>query len=169
MSGITTDSTLITIDTQLVTTDGGVIGGAISGTTTLALSVLQDLFHYWSDDLSSSPSGDLQQVSGTVRGQQRVLRRLLCNPATDDAPGDYIFHPEYGGGLPRLVGQPIDIAKTTAVIRTQLALEAAVAPSPQPSIAITQSRSDYTAFTVSISYQDAVTAKPVVLTFTVSA
>src|SRR5581483_995049 len=55
---------------------------------------LNDVFHYWGNDVSLSNTQDLLLVSGTVMGQQRVLRRLLTNP------GDYLFDPNYGGGLP---------------------------------------------------------------------
>lgn len=129
---------------------------------TSQLISINDLFHYWGGDLSVSITGDLQAVAGTIRGQQRVLRRLLTNP------GDYIFHPKYGGGLPQYVGLPLNIPKITAVIRTQLTLEAVVSRSPLPQISVSQSASDYTAFTVSINYVDAVTAKPIVLAFSVS-
>jgi hypothetical protein len=57
-------------------------GSRGAGMTTLA-----DVYHYIGGDISASNTGDLQGVTDTVRGQQRVLRRLLTNP------GDYIFEP----------------------------------------------------------------------------
>ena len=41
---------------------------------------LNDLSQYVGGDLSPSGTGDLQAANGTLRGQQRVLRRLLMNP-----------------------------------------------------------------------------------------
>jgi hypothetical protein len=69
---------------------------------------LSDLNHYIGNDLTASNTGDLQPVDTTVRGQQRVLRRLLTNP------GDYIFHPNYGAGLPQWIGRTADLAEMRA-------------------------------------------------------
>jgi hypothetical protein len=137
------------------------------------VSTLADLFHYWGNDLVASPTGDLATVSGTLRGQQRVLRRLLTNSSTVDAngntiPGDYIWEPNYGAGLPSFLGQPIDTQKIQAVILSQMLLEEAVAPTPAPLVVVTQTAADNTAFTVSISYNDADTNTPVTLSFNVS-
>jgi hypothetical protein len=133
------------------------------------MATLNDLWHYWGTDLTASSTGDLLPVSGTARGQQRVLRRLLTNPATDTAPGDYIFEPEYGGGLPHFIGQPFDKQKITARIRGQMLLEDSVAPIPPPVIDVGRIGTDNTAFSVSITYQDAATNRPVTLSFNVGA
>lgn len=111
-------------------------------------------------------------VSGTLRGQQRVLRRLLTNPSRLDAygntiPGDYIWEPNYGGGLPAFLGQPIDTQKIQAVVLAQMLLEESVASTPAPVVVVTQTAADNTAFTVSISYYDADTSTPVTLSFNV--
>lgn len=127
------------------------------------MATLNDLYHFWGTDLSASASGDLLSVAGTQRGQQRVLRRLLTNP------GDYIFQPEYGAGLPRFLGQPIDTQKITAAVLAQMVLEDAVAQSPAPTVVVAQVGSDNTAFSVNIAYTDAATSKPVTLSFTVGA
>ena len=50
--------------------------------------------------LRAGAAGDLAPAAGTLRGQQRVLRRLLTNP------GDYIWQPGYGAGLGQFVGKP---------------------------------------------------------------
>ena len=123
--------------------------------------MINDINHFWGGDLSTGPTGDLATAAGTTRGQQRVLRRLLTNP------GDYIFHPTYGAGLPGFVGQPIDPAKIVAVIRSQLMLEASVARLPAPVISVKQLPTDPTAITVSIKYNDAASNQPVVLSFNV--
>lgn len=130
-------------------------------------NTLSDLFHYWGNDLTVSASGDLLTVSGTERGRQRVLRRLLTNPATDDAPAGYVFHPEYGAGLPRFIGQTIDTQKIKATILAQMLLEDAVAFAPAPTVAVSQIGADNTAFSVQINYNDAATNQPVTLSFTV--
>jgi hypothetical protein len=120
---------------------------------------MNDLSHYIGSDLNLSITGDLQRVDGTVKGQQRVLRRLLTNP------GDYMFHPTYGAGLAAQVGAVADMSKITALIRGQILLEDAVAQVPEPQImvsAITNGISVY------IKYTDAVSKTAQVLSFDVS-
>jgi hypothetical protein len=124
--------------------------------------MINDLYHYWGSDVSTGPTGDLLTVSSTLLGQQRVLRRLLTNP------GDYVFQPSYGAGLPAYVGQPMDVGKITALIKSQLLLESAVAKTPPPQITVAQSPTDLTALAVTIAYNDAATNTPVVLSFNVS-
>jgi hypothetical protein len=132
---------------------------------------MSDLNHYFGGDLAQSATGDLLKVDGTTQGVQRVLRRLLTNPALRDssgnviAAGDYIFHPDYGAGLPRMVGDTVDIAKITGAIKGQILLESAVARNPAPTI-------DVVAITggvsVSIRYNDAQTGAPAALDFDVN-
>lgn len=131
------------------------------------MGTLNDLAHYWGTDLTPSGTGDFASVSGTMRGQQRVLRRLLTNPGTATSPGDYIFQPEYGAGLPAFLGQTIDKQKIIAAIRAQMLLEDSVAPTPSPVITIGQIGADNTAFSVVIAYNDAATNAPVALSFAV--
>lgn len=123
---------------------------------------LADLDQYIGADLTVSGSGDLGTSTGTLRGQQRVLRRLLTNP------GDYIFHPDYGAGLPRYVGETADVPKITALIRGQMLLEDAVARTPAPVISVRQvAGADGGGFAVSIRYVDAPSGQPVTLSFNV--
>ena len=124
--------------------------------------MISDVYHYWGNDLTAGNTGDLLLVQGTELGQQRVLRRLLTNP------GDYVFEPTYGAGLPAWVGQPFDAAKIGALIRSQMLLESCVAQLPPPSVTVAVSSSDPSAIDVTISYQDANSDQPVVLSFSVS-
>lgn len=123
-------------------------------------SVLQDVDHVWDVDLRLSPSGDLGRVSGLERSKQRVLRRLLTNP------GDYIWHPEYGAGLPRKVGSTLDVAKLTALIRGQMLLEVSVARSPAPTVSV---QAIPNGAAIRISYVALPDRQPVALAFEVSA
>lgn len=111
---------------------------------------MADLQMAWSGDVSSSPTGDLATVSGPALGTERVLRRLLTNP------GEYIWHPEYGAGLARFVGQPADPAGIQALIRSQMLLEAAVAATPEPVISVQSDPGG--SLSVQIRYADAATA-----------
>lgn len=125
------------------------------------MSTLTDLSHYFGDDLSVNETGDFASVTGTLRGQQRVLRRLLTNP------GGYLFEPPYGAGLPSFIGLPLDVPKLTALIRSQMALEDSVAQLPAPVITVAATAPDPTGIAVSIQYNDAQTNTPVVLSFNV--
>ena len=112
---------------------------------------MADLHHGWAGDLSSSPTGDLATVEGPALGTERVLRRLLTNP------GDYIWHPAYGAGFVRFVGQPADPAGVRALIRSQMQLEAAVAREPEPVILVQSDPGG--SLSVQIRYADAETAE----------
>lgn len=97
---------------------------------------LNDLSHWFGGDIKLGSAGDLLPIDKEVKGQQRIIRRLLTNPATPDAPADYIFHPEYGAGLPKKVGTLQDNAKIKALIQSQIALESCVAKFPAPQIVV---------------------------------
>lgn len=126
------------------------------------MTLLSDISQYFGDDLSTSNAGDLATVTGTVRGQQRVLRRLLTNP------GAYIFHPNYGAGLPSYIGQTLDIGKIQALCLSQMLLEDSVSKTPTPVVTVSQSTNDFSSIDVLVQYSDAPTLTPVVLQFTVS-
>lgn len=112
---------------------------------------MTDLAHYFGNDLLFSATGDLAAVDVPVVTQQRLLRRLLTNP------GDYIWHPGYGAGLGRFVGQPINVAQIRAIVRRQVLMERAVARTPAPVITV-QAAANNTA-TVTIRYADAATGQ----------
>lgn len=126
------------------------------------MTIMADLNHYVGNDLNAGVIGDLATVTGITRSQQRILRRLLTNP------GDYIFQPDYGAGLPGKVGQLMDVQKIKALIRSQMLLEESVAPSPAPVITVSQLPTDLNSLSVTIQYTDADTKLPTVLAFTVS-
>ncbi len=92
--------------------------------------MIKDLHHDHGGDIAANARGDVALSDGAARGRQRVLRRLLTNP------GDYIFHPDYGAGLPRMVGELLDEPAIAGLIRQQMALEPAVAQDPEPTIAV---------------------------------
>ena len=112
---------------------------------------MSDLHAGWNGDFASSETGDLATVSRPSLGTERVLRRLLTNPRS------YVWHPSYGAGLARFVGQPIAVAEIQALIRSQMLLEAAVARDPEPVITV-QPDSAGSLF-VQIRYADAETAQ----------
>jgi phage baseplate assembly protein W len=122
-----------------------------------------DAAHLWGSDLIVSPTGDIGTASGGLLGQQRVLRRLLTNP------GEYIWHLDYGAGLARFIGQPINTLQITAVIRSQIFKESVVARRPEPIIDVQTSPAGGSGVVyVHIRYVDADSTQTQVLSFTVS-
>jgi phage baseplate assembly protein W len=108
-------------------------------------------------------TGDIGTVTGQLLGQQRVLRRLLTNP------GDYIWQLDYGAGLARFIGQPINPLQIRAVIRSQIFKEAAVARQPEPLIDVQVSPEGAPGMVyVHIRYVDAESSQTQVISFSVS-
>src|SRR3954470_12052091 len=89
-----------------------------------------DIGHLFSGDLQLGATGDLLAVDSVLESQQRILRRLMTNP------GDYIWEPTYGAGLPRRIGRVLDITALTALIRSQMYLEDSVQQQPEPQITV---------------------------------
>ena len=120
---------------------------------------MPDLWHQFGSDLMVGATGDLSAVSGSLAGQQRVLRRLLTNP------GDYIWQPTYGAGLGKFVGSPVSAAQIQAVVRSQIFKEAAVARSPEPVVDVAANASG--AVSITIRYADAASGTTQILSFSV--
>ena len=120
---------------------------------------MNELAHLVGGDLALSSVGDVALSNGLTRSQERILRRLMTNP------GEYLFHPEYGAGLPQFIGQPLTVAKVRGVIRTQLLLEESVAHNPEPRIDVVAIPEG---ISVSIRYTDANTDAPAALAFNVT-
>ena len=112
---------------------------------------MSDLHLDWAGDIASSETGDIVAVGQPTLGTERVLRRLLTNP------GAYIWHPTYGAGLARFVGQPADAAGIEALVRSQMLLEPAVARDPEPVVTISVDPAG--SLFVQVRYADADTAE----------
>lgn len=121
---------------------------------------MADLLHWWGGDLSAAPNGDLATVDGITLGTQRIYRRLMT------APGEYIFHPNYGAGLPQRIGRPYDARQIEAVVRSQIFLESCVAKTPRPVISVTPILNG---IALSIAYTDAFAQKLVRTSFPIQA
>lgn len=130
---------------------------------------MADLNHFWGGDLSLSPTGDLGVVDGALMGEQRIIRRLCTNgqDAIGQKVGEYLFHPDYGAGIPRYVGQPDPSARVEGVCREQMLNETAVVQSPPPSVDVAISQLG--TLTMTIAYTDAPSKTPRTLSFDVSA
>jgi phage baseplate assembly protein W len=120
---------------------------------------MPDLSLEFGTDLQIGPTGDLACADATVLGLQRVLRRMLTNP------GDYIWQPNYGAGLAQFVGATLSTDRISAVVRSQVFKEPAVATTPEPIIECTSIGSDQAVLT--IGYVDANTGATQVLSLPV--
>ena len=121
---------------------------------------MADVFLEWNDDFQVSASGGLLLADGDDLARQRIVRRLCT------AVQGYVWHPEYGAGLPQRIGRPGVATTIQAIVSAQMMLEAAVAQTPRPVVIVTQDANTLGAFIVSISYTSAATGEPVTLSFT---
>ena len=132
---------------------------------------IADLAHFWGSDLVPSSNGDLFIATGTLAGEQRVLRRLLTNSQLVDPNGavqasaDATFHPNYGASLPRQVGMPVNVPQTQATIVAQMGKEQAVSHLPIPVVQVTPIQDGINAV---VAYNDAASQTPVTLDFDVT-
>ncbi|MDE2024869.1 MAG: phage tail protein [Patescibacteria group bacterium] len=125
--------------------------------------VVNDVYLVMGNDLVLSPSGDLLLCNGSTRTSQRIVRRLLTNPA------DYIWHSDYGAGLPEDIGLPIssdNFDNIRQTITAQIFLEQSVVQTPQPQIFL--STIQFGLF-CQINYNLNPSLEPVVLTFNINA
>jgi len=60
---------------------------------------MADLWLEWGDDFQVDATGDLLIADGDDEVRQRLERRLFT------AVQGYVWHPDYGAGLPQKIGQ----------------------------------------------------------------
>src|SRR5271167_3843006 len=120
---------------------------------------MADLAQLWGNDLALASTGDLATSDGIDQATQRIIRRLMTNP------GDYMWHPDYGAGLPSFIGNAVQPATMISAIKSQLFLEASVARVPAPKITATIQPD---LISVNIAYFAAETGAPMLLDFDVT-
>jgi phage baseplate assembly protein W len=125
----------------------------------MAQQQLNDLNLWVGGDLSASATGDLATAAADLRTNQRIVRRLVT------PKGSYIFHPEYGAGLPQMIGDTVDIRAITGEIRAQIRMEEGVAQTPEPRIDVKPIQDGVS---VGIFYTSSATRRPVSLQFNVN-
>lgn len=119
---------------------------------------MADLSLEWHQDFQVDGTGDLLVVDGDDEVRQRLERRLFT------AVKDYIWHSDYGAGLPQKVGDPLTVAEIKAVVSDQLALEASVAAYPPAQLNVTESAPGLVS--IDITYWDAQTGVSVSFSIT---
>jgi len=119
-----------------------------------------DVYLEWQGDFQADSSGDLFTVEGDVEVRQRLERRLFT------AVLGYVWHPEYGAGLPQKIGSTLSVAQIQSICSAQLALEASVAPFPPAQLKVEASPNDPSLIGISIQYWDAATGVSVSFTIT---
>jgi hypothetical protein len=120
---------------------------------------MADIGHFFSGDLQLGATGDLLVVDSVLESQQRILRRLLTNPQ------DYIWHPDYGAGLPGKIGLPLDESALDSLIRSQMFLEESVVQNPAPQVITSLIPNG---IDVQIQYVEADSSQPTTLSFDVT-
>ena len=121
---------------------------------------MADVSLEWHDDFVPDSTGDLLVVDGDDEVRQRLERRLFT------AVQGYVWHPDYGAGLPQKIGSVLSVADIKSVCAAQLALEASVAPNPPAQLTVSASPNQPDLITIGIQYWDAVTGVSVSFTIT---
>ena len=121
---------------------------------------MSDLWLEWNGDFAASANGDLLLASGLDEGRQAISRRLFT------AVQGYVFHPEYGAGLPQKIGSPSNVTALKALVVSQIALESAVDQTQPVTVAVQADPNQLGLYTIKISYTEVVTGLPVELSFT---
>jgi hypothetical protein len=121
---------------------------------------MADVSLEWHDDFEPDATGDLLVVDGDDEVRQRLERRLFT------AVQGYVWHPEYGAGLPQKIGSVLSVADIKSVVAQQLALEASVAPNPPAQLTVAASPNEPGLVAIGIQYWDAATGVSVSFTIT---
>lgn len=122
---------------------------------------MADLSLEWHDDLGVDISGDLLVIDGDVEVRQRLQRRLFT------AERGYVWHPEYGAGLPQKIGSVLTEYQIKSICTSQLALEESVAVSPPAQMKVTADKNNASIVTISIQYWNAKTGNSVSFSITI--
>lgn len=120
---------------------------------------MPDLNLEWGGDLSFTPSGDISLVDGDIYARQRIERRLFT------AINSYFFHLDYGAGLLQKIGAPGVLLSLNALVRSQIALEPSVSPTPAPIVQVTEPQ--FQLFEIDITYTSATSKQQINLTITI--
>jgi hypothetical protein len=121
---------------------------------------MADVSLEWHDDFQDDPTGDLFVVDGDDEVRQRLERRLFT------AVEGYVWHKEYGAGLPQKIGSVLSVSQIKSICQQQLNLEASVATNPPAIITVQRDPNQADLTVIGIQYWDARTGLSVSFTIT---
>ncbi|GBQ88275.1 phage tail protein [Asaia krungthepensis] len=81
---------------------------------------MTEIFHYFGEDFRLDAEGNLLEADQAMATRQSILRRLCTNPPA------YLWHSDYGAGLPARIGMPVAELALQGMITAQLALETGI-------------------------------------------
>jgi hypothetical protein len=116
---------------------------------------MADVALEWESDFLVNATGDLAMVDGDDEVRQRLERRLFT------AVHGYVWHQAYGAGLPQKIGSTLSVSQINSIVKSQLALEASVAPSPPAQLTVSADPNQPSSVMIGIQYWDAVTGETV--------
>lgn len=109
---------------------------------------MTDAFLDWRGDFMPDSTGGLRMIDGDEEVRQRLQRRLFT------AVKGYVWHPEYGAGLPQKIGSLLSVEQIKSVVRSQLAMEASVAPFPPAVLSVGTAPNRPDMIVIGIQYYD---------------
>lgn len=112
---------------------------------------MADVSLEWQRDFQPDATGDLMVNDGDIEVRQRLERRLFTSVK------GYVWHPEYGAGLPQKIGTTLSVEDIKSVCAQQLTMEASVAPSPPAILTVSASPNQPSLISIGIQYWDAQT------------
>ena len=112
---------------------------------------MTDVWLDWHSDFQVDSTGDLFLVDGDDETRQRLERRLFTQV------DGYIWHPEFGAGLPQKIGETFSVPDITSIVNAQVMLDDTVAPSPPPIIVVAASPNQPDNIGIGIRYTHAQT------------
>lgn len=115
---------------------------------------------FFGNDLSLTTQGDIATSDNEELAEEAIVRRLLTNPGT------YFWHPEYGAGIGRFIGEALSTGNFDAIkniVTSQILLESTVAQSPRPKVDFTSLGGGI--LQCDIVYYNAITKNPVSISF----
>ena len=120
---------------------------------------MADFWLEWGRDFVVSAQGGLVLSEGDDEARQRLFRRLCT------AILGYIFHTNYGAGLPQKIGDPWSPSYIEALCRSQVNLEATVAINPPPKVKVVEAIPGMVS--IDVSYTSALTGLAVQFNLTI--
>ena len=92
---------------------------------------MPDMSHFFGSDLKVSATGSLATVDNLDLTTQRIIRRLMT------AVNGYLWHVDYGAGIPQKIGTVTNILAIRSLVNSQIFNEASVAKTPPPKVDVT--------------------------------